>query len=68
MEYFNEFSLQVIMYELAVFPHALTVSDEMLIGWVMIGSIGFVLTMNLMVMVVTNLTNLKRTLRLKSLK
>ena len=68
MEYFNEFGLQVITYNLAVFPHALTVADEMFQGWIMIGVIGFVFAMNLLVMVTTTLINLKRKLRLKSLK
>ena len=53
---------------MAVFPHALTVADEMLQGWIMIAVVGFVFAINLIVMVTTTLLNVKRKLRLKSLK
>ena len=51
-----------------MFPHALTIEDEMLQGWVMIGSLSFVFTLNLMVMLITSIMNLKRKLRLRKLK
>ena len=68
MEFFNEFGLQVITYFLAVFPHSVTVADEMLCGWIMIGVVGFVFVSNFMVMICATLINLKRKIRMKRLK
>ena len=56
MEFFNEFGLQLITYNLAAFPHSLTPADELLQGWVMIAVIGAVFASNLIVMVITTLT------------
>ena len=66
MEFFNEFGLQVITYNLAAFPHALTAADEAFQGWIMIAVIGIVFASNLVVMVVMTLTQLKRKFRLKA--
>ena len=66
MEFFNEFGLQLITYNLAVFPHSLNADDELLYGWIMIAVIGTVFAINLVVMVVTTVGNVKRKLSLKA--
>ena len=67
-EYFNESGLQFITYHLALFPLSLTVEDEELAGFSMIGSICFVFFVNLLIMVVVSIGALKRKLKLRGLK
>ena len=68
IEYFNESGLQFITYHLALFPLSLTVEDEELAGFSMIGSICFVFFVNLLIMVVVSIGALKRKLKLRGLK
>ena len=54
MEFFNEIGLQLITYHLALFPLCLTLEGEELLGWSMIGLVGFVFIGNMFVMVINS--------------
>ncbi len=68
LEFMNEAGLQFITYHLALFPLALTMEDEELLGLSMLGSVGLVFVINLIVMVTMSIKGLKRKLYLKGLK
>ena len=67
-ELFNESFLQLVTYHLALFPLALTLADEELLGWSMVGFIGFVFLANLVIMLTITVINLKRKCFLRKLK
>ncbi len=68
MEFMNESGLQFITYHLALFPLALTMEDEELLGLSMLGSVGLIFVINLIVMVTLSIKGLKRKMYLKGLK
>lgn len=68
VEYFNETGLQIITYHLALFPLALTVEGEEMLGWSMIACVVLVFAVNLGVMITLTIKNVKRKCFLKSLR
>ena len=68
MEFFNEIGLQLITYHLALFPLCLTLEGEELLGWSMIGFVGFVFIGNMSVMVINAIKAVIRKLYLRRLK
>ena len=67
IEYFNEVGLQVTTYHLALFP-LVSLKDEEIFGWSMIGCIGAVFATNLIIIIIITLVTVKRKLYLKKLK
>lgn len=68
MEYFNEIGLQVVTYHLTLFPLCLTLEDEEMLGWSMIGFVCFVFLVNMTIMIVLAVLAVKRKLYLNKLK
>ena len=68
LEYFNEVFLQLASYHLILFPLSVSLEDEQVMGWTMIGFIVSVFIVNLTVILVINILTLKRKLYLRRLK
>lgn len=68
IELMNEISLQLITYHLALFPLALTLDDEEMFGWSMIGFIFANFFLNLSIILMITISALKRKLYLRGLK
>lgn len=68
VEYFNEAGLQIVTYHLALFPLALTIDGESMLGWSMIGWIVLIFIVNLGVMLTMTIIGIRRKLYLKNLK
>ena len=68
LEYFNEIFLQLASYHLILYPLSVSLEDEKIMGWSMIGFIVSVFTVNLGVILVINFIALKRKLYLQRLK
>ena len=68
MEYINESLMQMTTYHLVLFPLVLTLADEEIAGWSMIGFVGVIFLFNLTVILVITIVTLKRKLYLRGLK
>lgn len=68
LEYFNEVALQLTVYHFSLFPLAVSLEDEKMMGWSMIGFVGSIFIFNLGVILVSNCLALKRKLYLRRLK
>ena len=68
IELMNEISLQLITYHLALFPLALTLDDEEMFGWSMIGFIFANFFLNLSIILMITISAMKRKLYLRGLK
>ena len=68
IELMNEVCLQLVTYHLALFPLALTLDDEEMFGWSMIGFIFANFFLNLSIILMITLSAIKRKLYLRGLK